>query len=265
MNRKQLTQQFAAEIERRQPARLQMLLVVSGAAAAGFLSSVLMLWLGLSFMAVRYALAVGFGYAAFLALMTAWLGSGRRMAARSAADRASDYIDLPFNFTSSVARGGAKSADVLFQGGRSGGAGASAAFDVSTASTQMPMMMPVPMPMPAQQAVKAGGKKLGGIDLGDDSAKVILPILAIVAISIGIVMCVSVVWSAPNLLAEILADGAVAGAAYQRLQRSERDWTMGVVRHTWKPALALFVTFVLLGSAGQYLKPTADSIGDFFR
>lgn len=262
-DRKRLTQQFAAEIERRQPARLQMLLVVGGAAAAGFLSSVLMLWLGLSFMAVRYALAVGFGYAAFLGLMTMWLNGGRRMAARSAGDRMTDFVDLPFNFTSSVARGGAKSANVLFQGGRSGGAGASAAFDVGTSSTQMPMMMPIPMP--AQQVAKAGGKKLGGIDLGDDGAKIILPILAIVAICIGIAMCVGVVWSAPNLLAEILTDGAVAGAAYQRLQRSQRDWTMGVVRHTWKPALALFVTFVLLGSAGQYLKPTADSIGDFFR
>lgn len=93
----------------------------------------------------------------------------------------------------------------------------------------------------------------------------LLPLLAIAAIVAGLVACASVIWSAPNMLAELLVDGAIAGAAYNRLRASSGDWTFGIVRRTWLPAAAIIVTFVMLGVAGHHFKPEADSIGDFFR
>ena len=70
---------------------------------------------------------------------------------------------------------------------------------------------------------------------------------------------------APYLLAEIIVDSLVAGAAYGRLRQIKRDWAFGIARRTWKPALAITAAFVLLGWAGDTLQPGADSIGDFFR
>ena len=57
-----------------------MVLVVSGAAAVGFLSSVVMLWMGLRYMPVRYAVASLAGYGVFLSLMNRWLGHHSRSA-----------------------------------------------------------------------------------------------------------------------------------------------------------------------------------------
>jgi hypothetical protein len=49
------------------------------------------------------------------------------------------------------------------------------------------------------------------------------------------------------MLAELLADGAVAGAAYKGLSTSTGDWTLGVIRRTWIPAAAVLAIFVLFG------------------
>jgi hypothetical protein len=142
----------------------------------------------------------------------------------------------------------------VFQGGRSGGAGASAAF--GNASPQMPAMVMAPVsPDPGESVSWAAG-------LDDDSVK-LLPLFAAAAIFIGLFAAGSVVWAAPQLLAEILVDGAIAGQAYRRLRTG--SWSGGVVRRTWKPMLAIFVAFVALGFAGHHFNPNADSIGDLFR
>jgi hypothetical protein len=112
---------------------------------------------------------------------------------------------------------------------------------------------------------RAGKGSSKGFSLDLDDADGVLPLLAVVAIVVGLVACVSVIWSAPQMLGELLADGAAAGAAYKGLRSSAGDWTFGVIRRTWLPATAILVTFVLLGIAGHHFKPGADSIGDFFR
>ena len=111
--------------------------------------------------------------------------------------------------------------------------------------------------------VEKGSSKGFSLDL--DDADGVMPVLAVIAIVAGLVACASVVWSAPQMLAELAADGAIAGAAYQGMKASGADWTFGVVRRTWLPATVITVTFVLLGVAGHSLQPGADSIGDFFR
>jgi hypothetical protein len=75
---------------------------------------------------------------------------------------------------------------------------------------------------------------------------------------------VTVVVGAPGLLAELLLDGVIAGAAYRRLRQVPlQHWLHGVVRRTWKPVLALTLSLVAAGLAAQWLAPSADSIGDF--
>lgn len=256
-SRSSLVASLAERLERDGYPRLQMLLVVCAAGAAGFLSSVLMLWLGLTYMPVRYALATAAGYGTFLYFMKLWLGSAHGATSRAVRDSGIDLFDVPGSVLRGTGRAASKTADVFFRGGRSGGAGASASFDAGPA--------PVMMPVPPSNGGGSSGKSFVDLDLDEDSAKLLLPLLAIAAILIGLIACLSVVWSAPNTLAEVLVDGAVAGAAYQRLKHADYDWTRGVVRQTWKAALAIFVTFVLLGWAGQHFKPGADSIGDFFQ
>jgi hypothetical protein len=240
-----------------------MLLVVACAAGVGFLSSALMLWMRLRYMPVRYALAGVIGYGVFVALMNRWLG---RHAGQSTvnslvdATDAIDAVDIPGGLIRGTSRAAGRAVDGLFGGGRSGGGGASASFDVAGVAPQVP-----PVPLMSSSGSKGSSKGLSfDLDL-DDGAKVVLPLLAIAAIIAGLVACASVIWSAPNMLAELLVDGAVAGAAYNQLRASSGDWTFGIVRRTWLPAAAIIVTFVMLGVAGHYFKPEADSIGDFFR
>jgi hypothetical protein len=236
-----------------------MLLVVVCAAGVGFLSSALMLWMRISYMPVRYGVAGLLGYAVFLGLMNRWLGYHAKV---SAFDRATDVID-PLDIGEGLLRSGAsvarRTAEGVFGGGRSGGAGASASFDAAGMTSSMP-------PPPVLLAASSGGGSSKGSSLNLDLDDVgVLPVLAIVAIGAGIVACASVVISAPQMLAELMVDGAVAGAAYQQLKGSTKDWTFDVFRRTWLPATVIIVTFVLLGVAGHLLKPGADSIGDFFR
>ena len=236
--------------------RLIMLLVVSGAAVAGFLSSVVLLWMGLRYMPVRYALAGIAGYGVFLTLMNHWLGRHSRSALLDRAGDIATSFDLPGGVLRGSSRLAKRTADGLFSGGRSGGGGASAAFDAGLA----PPVSPPPLVM---SSASTGGTSKGfSLDLDGDDA---LPLLALIAIIAALAACLSVVWQAPQMLAELLADGAVAGAAYKGLRSSTGDWTLGVIRRTWLPATAIFVTFILLGYAGHQLKPGADSIGDFFK
>lgn len=246
--------QLAATMVRPHSARLIMLLVVSGAAAVAFLSSAVMLWMGMRYMPVRYAIAGLAGYGAFLALMNLWLGHHFRS---SLLDRGADIgLDLPGDLVRGGSRAGGRAADSLFQGGRSGGGGASASFDAPQAQ---------PLPIIASSRGSEGSSSRFSLDSLDfDDAEDVLPVLAVIAIVAFLVACASVVWQAPQMLAELLADGAVAGTAYRGM-RHMRAWTPAVMRRTFFPAAIIILVFVLLGIAGHELEPTADSLGDFFR
>ena len=138
---------LAANLRRRHSPRLTMLGVVSCAAGAGFLASAVMLWMGMRYMPVRYALAGIAGYGVFLAMMNVWLGRHARV---STFERVTDVVN-PLEIPSEVFRGGSRAAgrvaDVFFKGGRSGGAGASASFDAGGVAPQMP---PAPLMMVGQ-------------------------------------------------------------------------------------------------------------------
>lgn len=241
--------------------RLTMLMIVTGAAAAAFLTSALMLGAGLRYMPVRYAIASLLGYGVFVWLVRWWLSARDRHEAsqRLVADSVDavdvlNVTDLPGSLLRTAARTAREAPVEIFQGGRSGGAGASAVFGGGPA--HMPAVV-----VPQVQSESGGGLSWAA-DLDDDGLK-LLPLFAVAAIAVGLFAAGSVVWSAPQLLAEILVDGAIAGQAYRGLRKG--NWTGGVLRRTWKPMLAVLLAFVLLGFAGHYFNPAADSIGDLFR
>src|SRR5689334_16456899 len=71
-----LIHRIAGELSRDREPRLQLFLIVVGAGGAAFLASVVLLWSPaevFEHMAPRYAVAAVCGYAAFLALIRAWI------------------------------------------------------------------------------------------------------------------------------------------------------------------------------------------------
>lgn len=238
-----------------------MMMIVGGAGATAFLTSASLLWAGVRYMPVRYAIASLLGYAVFVWLVRGWLKArDRREIRQRVVENTVDAVDvlnvsdLPGAVVRTVSRAGRPAPVDVFQGGHSGGAGASAAF--GGGPTHVPAMVVPPIPS------ESGSGLSWAADLDDNGLK-LLPLIAVAAIFVGLFAAGSVVWAAPQLLAEILVDGAIAGQAYRGLRKG--NWTGGVLRRTWKPMVAIFVTFVLLGFAGHYFNPDADSIGDLFR
>lgn len=72
-SRSALIQRVKRELERRGYPRLQMFLLVCLTGGAGFLASYLLLFTGLTSLAVRYGLAVAIAYCFFLLLLWLWL------------------------------------------------------------------------------------------------------------------------------------------------------------------------------------------------
>ena len=158
--------ELAAALEREHPIRLQMLAIVTLSAIAGFLVSFTLLHMGVTTMAVRYAIATLCGYGVFVACVRIWLlGRDHR-----------DRLDV-----------------------------------------------------------------------------------------IGIAVVGRVVWQSPNLIAEMLVDGAVAGSALRGVLRTHHRRELDVVSHTWIPALIVLTVMIAIGVAGQHVQPDAVSIGDLFR
>lgn len=238
-----------------------MLAVVSLAALAGFIVSFALLHLGLTHMAIRYAIATAAGYGVFVWCVRLWL-LGRDA---SSALNSDGHGSSGWSFNGLGRLGGnasSKSGDSLFSGGRSGGGGASASFDAP--QTQMFAMAAQPQPQSSSSGWSGLGK-LGGKSSGGGSGKGLLPLLVIALILIGIAVVGRVVWQSPNLIADMLVDGAVAGTALRGVKRAHRQRDIDVIAHTWVPALIVLGLMVTIGMAGQYFRPDAVSIGDLFR
>jgi hypothetical protein len=250
---------LAEKLEREHPIRLQMLAVVTIAAIVGFIVSFLLLHMGLRHMAVRYAIATFCGYGAFVACVRIWLLG--RDASAHLADSGRGPSGLNLNVFGRIGRSTASTGgDALFKGGRSGGAGASASFGAPDVGQTQMLAMSAAQPRQSSSGLPGlGNIKVGG---GKKSAGAIIVIALIV---IGLAIVGRVVWQSPNLIAEMLVDGAVAGSALSGVQRAHHRRELDVVSHTWIPALIVLALMIAIGVAGQYFKPEAISIGDVFR
>lgn len=233
VTRPKLVARLRDELSRRSSPRLEMGLMVVCAGAAGFLSSVGMLALGLEEMGLRYGLAVGVAYATFLLLLAGWVRAacGRpllRVEPEDALDAAGDVADL---------------ADQGF----------------------LPPGRPLASPARSVPAEAPPGSSWADVDVLDVDHPVIWLVLAAAALA-GVLVSAIVVWSAPAFLAEVLLDALVSVGLYRRLRSLEaRHWLATAVGRTWLPVLLVAAAFAVAGFLIQAHVSEATSIGGWWR
>jgi hypothetical protein len=231
--------------------RLQMMLVVLLTGATGFLSSFALLRAGVERLPVRYLVAVGIAYAAFLTLLWIWLRLGQ--------SRLSDIADVPDLGTADLKVGGGVDRASWTGGGRSGGGGATGVLDDSPAIASLNPR--------AGPAATAGGRShvlsAGSLADSDEALAVVVALVAVVGATIAALW---IVWAAPALFAELSLDAAVSTGLYRRLRRVSGDhWLTTAIRRTGLPFLAVAVLFAIAGAAIQYYVPDARSMVDLLR
>ena len=223
--------------------RLQVSLILSLTALAGFLTSYTLLSLGVLRMWLRYPMAILVAYLVFLLLLALWVWLQRR-----SLDPEVDLLEvIPHEMPSAHAHG-------LEYGGGSdyGGAGMGGTWESGVAS-------------PSSSLSGGGSASSGGIlDLDLDDGWLIA--LAVVAILGGIIASFYVIYIAPALLAEILVDGALIAGLYKRVKPIEhRHWLRAAVRRTVVPALLVVLCFTVAGYSLQRAIPEAHTIGEAWK
>ncbi len=216
--------------------RLQMFILVSLTGLAGFAASVGMLHAGVDGMALRYTLAMGVAYIAFLLLLWIWLRTS-----------AADYLDLVPNLDGDGggAGGAAPAADFGGGGGTFDGGGASANVDFGSDESGVGAIVDKPLEAIAQAEEAA------------------IP-LAVILLALGLALSsLFVIWSAPVLFAEIMVDALLAAGLYRRLRGLDpRHWMFTAIRRTLLPFI---LTTLMVGAAGwgmQAYAPEARSLGE---
>jgi hypothetical protein len=216
-NRIQAIHSLRARLNRDGFPRLQMMLLVSLTSVAGALASTALLHMGLFTQWLRYPMAVGVAYMAFLALLWVWLHA-RSQDLSDVVDAVPDVvgggpIDIQMPAMGDVFSSGG--------GGDFGGGGASASFDVAADSADLPdMLSPV-------------GDALGA---SSDAEEFALPLMLLILLGVVVLASFFLVYSAPLLFAELLVDGALATGLYRKLRRMEpRHWLETALRRTWIP------------------------------
>ncbi|HET6892446.1 MAG TPA: hypothetical protein VFH31_15190, partial [Pyrinomonadaceae bacterium] len=213
--------------------RIQVTLILSLTALAGFLVSFILLRLDVIQMWLRYSVAILVAYGVFLVLLALWLWLQRR----------SRDIDLPDFFPG----GSSEPGDSLNFGGSDdfGGAGAGGSWQAEAPSS-------------LSVSSTGGGSHSHSVGLDLDLDEGCLIILAIVALVGGIIASLYIVYIAPVLLAEILVDGALVAGLYKRVKPIEqRHWLRAALRRTLLPALLAMLFFSLAGFALQKVVPDA--------
>ena len=235
LDRAELIRRTRAHLEEYGYSRLELSLVVALSGVCGFLVSYGLLGGGVLSMPIRYGVAGLAAYLAFLALIRVWLAWKSRLESAFETVDVVDAVDLaPRLF-------GDPSPASFFEGGRSGGGGASGSWAEGRSSVD-----------------SSSGSSWG--DAWDGDLGWILVFVA--ALLAGLATIGYVVYLAPLLLAEVLVDGVIVATIAHRVSDLERrDWTATVIRRTWLPAVAVISLLMIGGFALQKIAPDARSIG----
>ncbi len=210
LKRQGIINRLRARLERDSYPRLQMILIIFITGAAGFAASFGMLRLGIDDMWVRYPLAVGAAYLAFLILLWLWLRT-------RADDWASADIPVPANNCPGNAA------------------------DLTDAD-------------PLSEAISATAQ----------ADEIAIPLLILLFLGIAILSTLWIVYTAPALFAELLVDGALAGALYKRLRRAEsRHWLTTAIQLSWRPFLITAIVLSASGFAMVEMAPEARTFSEF--
>lgn len=269
-SRAELIEKVKKRLERQSLPRLQMSVLLALTGATGFLSSFILLKLGVDSMALRYPVAVALAYGVFLLLLRIWLRLQRDSWQSVDIPDVVDLGEAVVDGAGAIVRGAGRFAG---RGGNFGGAGSSADFDAPPAAA---LAMNPPAPAPAVRAVPrssggGGGSKGSGsgfdfsFDLDEGGILVLLAVLVIAVTSLGAVIWI--LWTAPALLAEVLVDGLVLTGLYRRLKNAPEAeyWLTSAIRRTWIPAAVVALLFSFAGYLLQQAVPEARSIGPAWR
>ena len=249
---------LSAQLRHRMSPRAHMLAAVTLTGACGFLASFLSLRAGLHSMAIRYPIAVGIAYLAFIGLIALWLRR-HRLRAQMRREMSGTHVDLDVAnvpLDQLWSRGTAPEAAITDFGGgggfAGGGAGASWGGGPTTFSAAANANLP------------SGASIEGDLDVEPDFGDGVV-VFFIPAVFVGIVVLsgvIYVVWVAPWLFAELLIDAGLTAALYKKLLREDRrSWLATAVRRTIVPAGFVAILLAVAGAIMQQAYPTATSIG----
>jgi hypothetical protein len=241
-SRQQLIRRIKNQLESRGYPRLQMMLLVALTGGAGFLASYSLLRSGIDTLAVRYPLAVGAAYIAFLLLLWLWL--------RTKPDDYEGLDEVASDIFESLPEGAGKVA-ARYQGGggQFGGGGSSGRWDSRSDSESL---------------VELPDVSVANIADADELAVPLAVILFIAGLLLTVfIASASVIYSAPVLFAELLLDGVLAATLYRRLRRiHSRHWLESAVRRTIVPFAITAMSLAVAGWGMSIYAPEARTIGD---
>jgi len=217
--------------------RVQMFFLVALTGGAGFLASFSLLHAGMDAMWLRYPVATGVAYLAFLGLLWLWLRT-----------RAEDYVDFPdLSGIPMPSRSGTKGDVFAGKGGEADGGGASGSFELAGEDTAV------------IETPDAVGEALGAAAQAEEFS---VPLIVIVLVVAAALSSLLVVYSAPLLFAELLVDGMLAASLYRRLHGLERrHWLETALRRTILPFLLTACFAAAAGWVMGLFAPGANSIG----
>jgi len=203
--------------------------------------------------ALRWSVAFAVGYVTFLLTIRIWLvATGRLRAFSSGSSLGDDVSDLHRWWPRSEGRAsGTSASEYKGEGGRFGGAGASATFAENTT---------------AAQSSSAGSLSLADADLSlPDDARALPVLLAIIvgavvaAAALSVFVCAIYMFTTmPHLLAE----AAFAALATGRAARNRDGWFVCVVKRSWVPAIITALALTGAGLAIAYWLPHAHTLGE---
>ncbi len=247
LSREKFVQGIRKHLERDSFPRLEMSLIVIGTGLSGFLTSFLLLHLGMFSMWLRYLCAFGVAYGVFFIFLWLWLYK-----------RSGDLVDAidAFNVIPSPSSAADTSLNVLSTGaGDFSGAGASASFDG-------------PVDSPLGNSSGGIGDTLGSVGEtvaeADELAIPLVIVLAIAATLLALfVSSAVVISSAPILFAELMVDAFLSASLYHRLKGLHtRHWLHTALRKTILPFFFSAALFTGLGWFMQNSVPQAHSLGE---
>ena len=209
---------------------------------------------GVDSLAVRYALALGAGYLAYLLLLRIWAGMLVREEERYWLDGVQIDVPMPGGGSGGQGDGGFHSGG----GGDFGGGGASGSFDG---------------PADVSECVgDAGGDLLGDVASGaleaaggaDEGALVVIPVLAVFGAVLAAVLgggWLLLLYFGSEALLAVAVELAFAYTAARTVVRVEREgWLLAAIRLSWKPLLGALVCAVALGALVDHFAPQADTL-----
>jgi hypothetical protein len=224
--------------------------------AAMLLTTAALRHAGVETLALRYAVALGVGYAVYLLLVRLWAGVVARDEDPSLGDIDFDSGQCRLQGHHHHDGGGLHSGG----GGDFGGGGASGHWDGAL-----------------DGAGDAAGSALGDVASGaldavgaaDEGAIVIIPVLAVFAAAVAVLLGAGgllLAWFGTEVLLTVAVELAFAWTAASTVLRVEREgWLLAAVRLTWKPMLGALVCAVALGALVDHFVPQADSLPQALR